>query len=154
MSFGEEWVLPCGVETYSDEDLVAKVRGLLPAGTVVALLGENDARAVCVTFPASDVESIAAKLASREGQLDWEWRRDMDPPRDGETYTVQIDIVDDQGPLVRVHSSDESNREAWPIAFSIASSLAEILGATSSDDAPISDAFPMFIEPGRTSKPN
>jgi hypothetical protein len=155
MSFGEEWVLPHPVETYSDADLVARVRALLPAGISVALVGANDARALRVMFRPVDVDAIAAKLSSREGQLDWKWRHEMDPPRNADAYTIQLDIVDDEGPVLRVHSNDEHNREAWPIAFSIASSLAEDLDAEDAFDPFEMDRIPMFIAPRKLpEKPN
>ena len=42
---------------------------------------------------------------------------------------MDVDFVDDEHPLIRIYSNDGDNRDAWPIVFSIASSLAEDLGA-------------------------
>ncbi len=135
MSFEEAWFLPKPVTTYSSDDLVARVRALLPAGVQVSVHGESDdARAITIDFPASLVDAIAAKLSAREGQLDWDWRDDLDPPREGDAYSVDVDFVDDEHPLIRIYSNDGDNREAWPIVLSIASSLAEDLGAIAEED--------------------
>jgi hypothetical protein len=163
MSFQEEWILPEPVETLASDDLVARVRLLLPDDVLVSIRGQGDDRTIDIVFEADRVEAIASKLSAREGQLDWEWRADMDPPmNDGTSYDVHIDIVDDKGPTLRIYSNDGANRAAWPIVFSIASSLAEQLGALADEDSPpSSDRIPIFIEPpgagrgrGGSSKPN
>jgi hypothetical protein len=156
MSFQEEWVLPQPVDSYSSDDLLRRVRGLLPDGIEITISGESDNRTIHVSFATTAVEAIAAKLSKRDGQLDWDWRGDMDPPRpDGDVYDVHVDIVDDERPILRIYSNDGENRQAWPLAFSIAASLAEDLGAIPEEDAPPpSDRIPMFVEPGKASKPN
>ena len=156
MSFQEEWVLPQPVESYSSNDLLGRVRGLLPDGIAITISGEPDDRTIHVNFAATEVDAIAAKLSERAGQLDWDWRADMDPPRsDGDVYDVHIDIVDHQRPILRIYSNDGANRQAWPLVFSVAASLAEDLGAIPEEEAPPpSDRMPMFVEPGKTSKSN
>ncbi len=133
MSFEEAWVLPKPVESYGTDDLIARVRALLPEGVTISAFGDVD-RAITVEFPATLVDAIAAKLSARDGQLDWDWRRELDPPRKGDRYRVDLDVVDDERPLIRVASNDGDNREAWPLVFSIASSLAEDLGAVDAED--------------------
>jgi hypothetical protein len=156
MSFQEEWVLPNPVESYSNDDLLNLVRKLLPEGVAVTISGEPDDRAIHVEFPTTHIEVIAEKLSQRDGQLDWDWRDEIDPPlQGGATYDVHIDLVDDDRPILRIYSNDGENRAAWPLVFSIASSMAEDLGAIPEEDAPPpSDRIPMFIEPGKRSKPN
>jgi len=153
MSFEEAWVLPHPVESYSDGDLLGRVRGLLPDGLAIEITGEPDERTLSIEMPTNRVDSIAEKLARRDGQLDWDWRGEVEtPPRGADAYVTHIDIVNDDRPLLRIYSNDGDNRQAWPLVFSVAASLAEQLGATPLDDAPPpSDSLPMFIEPGKTS---
>lgn len=159
MSFSEEWVLPEPVGAYASEALVAQVAAIVAGSAEVAIRDAGDARALTISFGAAQVEALASKLAERPGQLDWDWRADLDPPRrGGSRYVVQIDVVHDDPPLLRIDSNVEENRAAWPILFSIASSLAEELGVAPDEEAPpSSDELPIFIEPGRRggeSKPN
>ena len=150
MSFGEEWVLRQRVDSFSTDDLRARVAALLPEGVALKVTGKRSRR-IQVTFGADAVETLAAKLASRPGQLDWDWREDMEAPSGG-SYEVLVELVKDELPLVRVSSNDGNNRQAWPIAFAIASSLAEDLGVLSDDEeARVKEGVPMFIEPGRGS---
>lgn len=158
MSFEEAWVLPKVVSNYADADLVSRVRDLFPpkAGIQVRISGELSCRSIRVDVPLAEVEAVADKLAARPGELDWDWRAEMDPPddEDDDVYALYIDIVDDDYPLIRIYSNEGSNRAAWPLLFSIASSLADELGAIPEEDAPPrSDHIPMFIEPGKP-KPN
>ncbi len=156
MSFEEEWVLPQPVESYTDEDLVRQVRALLPEGIRVQVSGDPDCRTIRVDFCVADVDAIAETLAARPGQLDWEWREELDPPRDGgQDYNVHIDIVDDERPILRIYSNDGENRQAWPLLCAIASSLSDELGGIPEEEAPPpSDRLPMFIEPKKVQKPN
>jgi len=155
MSFQEEWVLPKPVETYSSVDLVRRVRGLLPDGLRVGISGRADNRTIQIDLPAQQVDVVGAKLSKRDGQLDWNWRGEVDPPSSGDVYELLIDVVDDERPLLRIASNDGENRQGWPIVFSIASSLAEELGAIPEEEAqPPNDRIPMFIEPDKSSKPN
>ena len=150
MGFGEEWVLRQRVDSYSSEDLRTRVAAILPRGVAVKVTWRRSSRMISVTFRADAVESIAAKLASRPGQLDWDWRGDMEPPADGATHEVLVELVNDELPLVRVSSTDGGNRQAWPIAFSIASSLAEDLGCLSDDE----EALARESDPDAVSKLN
>lgn len=156
MSFQSQWVLPEPVQAYGDAALLSRVKALLPEGIALSISGPPEMRTIRARLPVVRVDEIAAKLATREGELGWDWRRDMDPPRSGgDSYDVHIDFVDDDRPILRICSSDGENRAAWPLAFSIASSLADDLGGIPEDEAtPPSDRFPMFIEPGKRSKPN
>ena len=133
MSFGEEWVLRQRVDSFSNDDLRARVAAILPEGVTLKVTGKRSSRTIQVTFGADAVETLAAKLASRPGQLDWDWRKDIEAPPGG-SYEVFVELVKDELPLVRVSSNDGDNRQAWPIAFAIASSLAEDLGVLSDDE--------------------
>ena len=139
MSFEEAWVLPRSAASYASEELLARVRAMLPAATEIAVEGDaDDDRTIRVTFEETDAERVGASLARRSGQLDWDWKSDLDPPlfRDDGLYEVAIDVVQDaERPLVRVYSNDAENRAAWPLAFAIASTLAEDLGAVPEEDA-------------------
>jgi len=154
MSFHEEWVLPQPVESYASDDLLGRVRSLLPDGIAIAISGEPDSRTIQVNFATAEVDIIAVTLSKRDGQLDWDWRADMDVPRsDGDVYDVHLDIVDDERPILRIYSNDGENRQAWPLVFSIAASLAKDLGAIPEEEAPPpSDRIPMFIEPGKAGR--
>lgn len=143
-------MLPQPVESYANEELVVRLRANLPVGIAVQISGTTECRTLHVAFSVEQVEGIAKKLSSRDGQLDWDWRGDLEPPRDGDAYEVEIDVAHDERPLLRVYSNDGNNREAWPLVFSMASSLAEDLDAIPEEDAPPpSDRIPLFIAPGR-----
>lgn len=138
MSWQEDWVLPHSVESLLDAEILEKVRAILPASVELKLVNEEPAyRIVLATFAPDAVELVAAKLSERDGQLDWDWRADMDPPPHGvSVYKLHVELVDDERPILRVCSNDGTNREAWPLAFSLCSSLAEELGAIPEEDAP------------------
>jgi len=154
VSFQEEWVLPASVQSYADDDLLRRVRRLLPDDMAVRISGQPSCRTITVDLAESEVQAVASKLEAR-GQLAWDWRDDMEPPRSGDAYDLHIELVDDGRPILRVYSNSGENRRAWPLAFSIAEGLADDLGAIPEEDAPPpSDRIPLFIEPGKTSKPN
>ena len=154
MSVSEAWVLPLPLPSYEPAALLTRVRALLPAGTAVDLVG-HDRRTVRVTFTVADAEAIGAHLGRREGQLDWDWRADLDPPlADGETYDLFVALVHDGYPLVRIDPRDGENRQGWPLVFSLASSLAEELGAVPAEEMPpASDHLSLVRVPGKL-KPN
>ncbi len=155
MSFREAWVLPLPLPSYEPTEVLARVRKLLPAGLAVDLTG-HEHRTLRITFTTADVDVLAAHLARRPGQLDWDWRDELDPPlADGVTYDVFVTLVHDGYPLVRIDSNDGENRQAWPLVFSIASSLAEDLDAVPEESMPPTSAhYPPFIVPGGSTKPN
>lgn len=154
MSVTEAWVLPLPLPSYEPGEVLARVRALLPAGTAVDAVG-HDRRTVRVTFTVSEVEAVAAHLARREGQLAWDWRADLDPPlADGQTYDLFVALVHDGYPLLRIDPRDGENRQGWPLLFSLASSLAEDLGAVPAEEMPPeSDHLSLVRALGRL-KPN
>jgi hypothetical protein len=153
MSFQQEWVLPRPVEAYSNEALIGQVRRWLPTDAIVEVTGVPSDRTLSVRFATTDVESIADGL---EQYLFEDWQRDLDPPRHSDgSYLLHIEVVDDERPILRIYSNEGDNRQGWPILAAIASGLAEALGGVPEDEAPEpSDKIPMFIAPGKASKPN
>jgi len=150
MSFAEDWVLPNPAESYSTDDLLARLRKLLPVGVVATASGDTVRRTFHVTFAVAQVEAVAQMLSSRPGQLAWDWRAELEPPRFGLDYVVHLDVLEDERPILRASSNDGENRAAWPLVSSMASSLAEDLGAVPEEDAPPpSERLPLFIEPGK-----
>lgn len=156
MSFEECWILPPAVAPFSDEEWHQRVRALLPQEVEITVSGDLEDRSIRVELPLALVEAVASTLATREGQLQWDWRAELDPPRgDRDRYTLSIDLVTDERPILRIYSNDGDNRAAWPIVFSIASSLAEEVGGIPEEDFPApSDRIPMFVEPTKASDPH
>lgn len=136
MSFGEEWHLSVSVDEIEDDGLFARVDELLPGGLTVTILGEPAARTIRLEFRPDQVDALAEALAPPMGQLDAQWRTDLDPPRFGASYAVAIDVlVDEDGDsIVRIDSNDAENRQAWPLVWAIAAGLADALGEVDDED--------------------
>ena len=128
MSFEEEWILPKAIEHYRDEDVLAFVRNILPPSIGATISGPTEHRAIRIVFSTKDVGELSARLTEL-GELDWEWEDDLEPPRDGQRYSVAIELVHDEVTKLRVASNDDDNRAAWPLVFSIAASLSIDLDA-------------------------
>lgn len=109
---------------------------MVPATAVVSTDLKSGLLAVTVRFGVELVEQLAAKVgSSRQKWLDYEWREELDPPRnEAQDYEIVVEFVEMDHPELRVASSDADNREAWPLAFALAGCLAEEYGAT--DDPP------------------
>jgi hypothetical protein len=128
MSFEEEWILPKPIEHYRDDDVLGFVRKILPPSIGATLSGPTEDRVIRIVFATTDVPALSAQLTEL-GELDWDWEDDLEPPSDGDRYTVVIELVHDEVTKLRVSSNDDDNRAAWPLVFSIAASLSLDLDA-------------------------
>ena len=128
MSFEEEWILPKAIEHYADEDVLGFVRKILPPSIGATISGPTEHRVVRVAFSTSDVHALSARLTEL-GELDWDWEDDLEPPAEGDRYSVAIELVHDEVTKLRIASNDDDNRAAWPLVFSIAASLSVDLDA-------------------------
>jgi hypothetical protein len=128
MSFEEEWILPKAIEHYRDEDVLGFVRTILPPSIAATISGPTEHRVIGVVFSTSDVAALSARLTEL-GELDWDWEGDLEPPSEGDRYSVAIELVHDEVTKLRIASNDDDNRAAWPLVFSIAASLSVDLDA-------------------------
>lgn len=139
MSWEDQFYLPRPVATYDAADLARRTRVMVPAPAVVEVEVEEGLISIVVRFERDAVDEVAALLGSSPQKwLDFEWRDDMDPPRDEHQsyYRLRIELVEVEHHELRVASSDADNRAAWPLAFALAGRLAEELDATEDPPAP------------------
>jgi hypothetical protein len=111
---------------------------MLPESAAVSTDIEPGLLGVKVRFGVEFVEQVAARLGSSPQKwLDYEWRKELDPPLD-ETqkhYEIVVEFVEMDYAELRVASSDADNRAAWPLAFALAGCLAEAYDATENPPA-------------------
>jgi len=132
VSWEEQFYLPRAVATYAADEIAGRVRKMLPSTTVTATV-EADLISIQVRFALELVDQIAAVLGSSPQKwLNYDWRRDLDPPRDEgrDYYEIVVELVEMEHSELRVASSTADNRAAWPLAFALAGRLAEEYEAT------------------------
>ncbi len=158
MSYAAEWELDDAV--LDRDEIEAVVQHVASLGQVVAEVAPSRRGLYCTfRFPVHAASDVVTALDPSGKLLGEEWYKDLDPPVDGEEgYTVRVELLgpvndadggrgddepdgradddDDDEPVcvarLRVESFD--NREAWPVAFAIASALVERLGGDLRDD--------------------
>ena len=111
---------------------------MVPASAAVSTRLGPGLLAIKVRFGVDHVEQLASRLGSSpQTWLDYEWRDELDPPRDEtqQHYEIVVELVEMDHPELRVASSDADNREAWPLAFALAGCLAEEYDATEAPPA-------------------
>ena len=157
MSYAAEWELDDAV--LDRDEIEAVVQHVASLGQVAAEVAPSRRGLYCTfRFPVHAASDVVTALDPSGKLLGEEWYKDLDPPVDGEEgYTVRVELLgplndpdagrvpdepdarddeDDEEPIcvarLRVESFD--NREAWPVAFAIASAIVERLGGDLRDD--------------------
>lgn len=181
MSYAAEWELDDAILDRDEvEAIVAHVASL---GQVVAEVSPSRRGLSCTfRFPVHAASDVVTALDPSGKLLGDEWYKDLDPPVDGEEgYVIRVELLgpvdggrvddepsepvddddDDEAICVarlRVESFD--NREAWPVAFAIASAIVERLGGDLRDDELDEDLFlqqlhlPRVAVPGQQPPPS
>lgn len=154
MAYAAEWELDDAV--LDREEVEAVVQHVAGLGQVSAEVTPSRRGLHCTfRFPVHAATDVVTALDPAGKLLGDEWYKDLDPPIDGEEgYTVRVELLgpvdggrvddepaddhedDDDEPIcvarLRVESFD--NREAWPVAFAIATAIVERLGGDLRDD--------------------
>ena len=161
MSYAAEWELDDGV--LDREEVEAVVQHVAALGQVVAEVVPSRRGLSCTfRFPVHAASDVVTALDPSGKLLGDEWYKDLDPPVDGdEGYTIRVELLgpvdggrvddepadqdddDDDEPacVVRLRVESFDNREAWPVAFAIASAIVERLGGDLRDDELDEDLF-------------
>ncbi len=137
MSWEEQFYLPEPIACYSADDIAGRIRRMVPPRATASATVDGGVITVKVRFEISLVDEVAAMLGSSpQNWLGYDWRAELDPPRDPmqSYYEIVIELVEMDHHELRVASSDADNRAAWPLAFALAGRLAEEYEAT--DDPP------------------
>lgn len=154
MAYAAEWELDDAI--LDRDEIEAVVQHVASLGQVVAEVTPSRRGLHCTfRFPVHAATDVVTALDPGGKLLGDEWYKDLDPPVDGEEgYTVRVELLgpvdggrvddevdtsgdDDEDEAIcvarlRVESFD--NREAWPVAFAIATAIVERLGGDLRDD--------------------
>jgi len=155
VAYAAEWELDDAV--LDRDEIEAVVQHVASMGQVAAEVTSSRRGLHCTfRFPVHAATDVVTALDPAGKLLGDEWYKDLDPPVDGEEgYTVRVELLgpvdggrvdddlpsedrddDDDEPIcvarLRVESFD--NREAWPVAFAIATAIVERLGGDLRDD--------------------
>ncbi|MBL0215775.1 MAG: hypothetical protein IPQ07_18080 [Myxococcales bacterium] len=139
----EEWIVSEPIDGAMCDRVRALLRGTLPAHVQATVTHAAPFVRVAVLVPDDEIEAIAIDLDDLELPVlaDWsDWQEDIEPPRDGATYQLILELVQkapetfespDEGELsiLSVYAKDGDNRQGWPAAFVLAARLAKLLGA-------------------------